>query len=132
MSKTRKLLEATILLTAFSFGAPADYLLMQGDPKEGEYPLNTVLQVKFQQDVATVKDAFVFLLHNTAYRFRPPPETDPASVAMIQPIEKRFREMGPMPLYRILSKLVGVDFQVVLNPATKEITVSRQRLPLKK
>lgn len=114
-------------VTLFSVTALADYLLIHGDPKKGEYPLNAVLQVKLQKDVATVQDALIFLLQNTPYRFVPPPVTDPASVIMIQPIAEGYREMDPMPLHRILSLLVGRDAEVVLNPETNEITVRRFR-----
>lgn len=91
------------------------------EPKE--YPLNAIIQVNFEKDVATIEDAFHFLLQKTLYRFIPPPMTDPASVVMIQPISVKHRELGPMPLHRILSTLVGTDYQVVLNPDTREITV---------
>lgn len=129
MKNIRRFLGLGILLAVFALEVQADYLLLQGDPKKGEYPLNTVLQVKFQKDVATVQDAFIFLLQNTPYRFVSPPVTDPASVVMIQPIAEGYREMGPLPLHRILSLLVGVDYQVVLNPETKEISVSRIQAP---
>lgn len=97
------------------------YLSTLEKPKNDQINLlNQQIQIKFSQNILTIKQAVQFLLRFRGYHLCDNDQLDEASMQMLnQPLPEVDREFGPMTLKQGLHTLSGNMFYLLVDPVNR-------------
>ncbi len=91
--------------------------------------LQQSIQVKFPQNILTIKQAIIFLLQFSGYHLAPTQAMDQATRDMLnQALPEVDKIFGPMTLKQGLTTLVGHPFYLLIDPAHRLVAFQMKSL----
>lgn len=99
------------------------YLAVGVKPQnEQQHLLEQHIQIKFPQNILTIKQAVQFILQFSGYRLADDPVMNKPALAMLnQPLPEVDRSFGPMTLSQSLTTLSGEPFYLLVDPVHRLI-----------